>query len=501
LSWARRRPFDAWFLLGAVLAFGLYGWLARGAFPLGSRVGTREHYYTVAALALLHGHLWVPRQSLTFECFIVRGHCYGYFGIAPSLLRLPVVWILGTVAKTLRFEEIMFLLGFLTTAGGGWWICRQLVALWAPSAGPRARAVMGLASSVAGVGASPLLFLVSRPFVYEEALLWGVAFASVALGAAISLSLRPRFAALVILLAADTLGMLSRPTVGASALFATVVLGVGFLRRGHGTRLEEIPPRHRRWGVTLLLGAFVAFGSAPLVAYMKFHTFSPPYKDQRLLARYDPTALPAFEHFGGLNPVVFPTKVLSALRPDTLGWQDHPPFVTLQEIHPFVVWPAKASDIAWNPNAGITVTLAFDSVATVVALALVLAGLLHRRRAGTGPPGLAVTVSAMVLVSCLGPLALGMLFPGQAYRYAADWMPLFFAGVAVCLGAVAARLATRRYRAASAIVAGCILLGGQLLIQTSLATQNALTTGGAQNAVCHGAANPFGALGRMFCPD
>jgi hypothetical protein len=184
---------------------------AGGGFPLASRAGGREHYYTAAAIALLHGRLYVPHTFIGSECFKVHGHCYGYFGITPSLLRLPAVVIAGNSATNSNaFEAAFYILGFLTIAAAFWWLARQLVEWWAPALRPnRARAV-GFLGSVSGLGAAPLIFLVGRPLVYEEAILWGVAFAAVALAASVSVFRRPRSLTIVTLVVADLLAVSAR---------------------------------------------------------------------------------------------------------------------------------------------------------------------------------------------------------------------------------------------------------------------------------------------------
>jgi hypothetical protein len=500
-QWLRRSPFDAGFLIGGLFSLALYAFVAEGGFPLASRIGHREHYYTVAALGLLHGRLWVPRSALTFECFIVRGHCYGYFGIAPTLFRLPLAALFGPGIKDNRTELAFFLLGFFVLAGGTWWIARQLVALWAPAAGSGPLTWMGLLTGLAGLGATPLIFLVSRPLVYEEAILWGVAFGTVALGAAISLWRRPRASIVAVLLAADVLGMLSRPTSGASGLPATLLLGAWLLlearrrRRGRGSGLTARRPL--ALGLCLIAGTGLAAVSASGVNYAKFHAFSPPYPDQLLLEGKASHIAP-FSHFAGLNLAVLPTRIVAELRPDAIRLPSHRPFVAFGEFRPLIVWPAKPIDIVWEPMSSVTDTLPFDLLAALIGAGVVVGAGWRRWRSQRPDPALAIT--AIVAASALAALVVDMAFPGQTFRYLVDWLPALVIGLTIGLARVIGRPSVPRRRAAAVAVVTALLLGAQLFVQLSFAVQSGLTSDRAFRPHCSGSLNPYGPVGTLFCP-
>src|SRR5262245_39866543 len=64
-----------------------------GTFNFPKRVfdgGWSSHFFMAQADAMVHGHLDVAPEEIWSECFYKDGHCYGYFGITPSLLRLPL---------------------------------------------------------------------------------------------------------------------------------------------------------------------------------------------------------------------------------------------------------------------------------------------------------------------------------------------------------------------------------------------------------------------------
>ncbi|MGH2718570.1 MAG: hypothetical protein ACRDJU_08330 [Actinomycetota bacterium] len=494
-------PFDLGFLVGAGLSILLYLFIGQGGFPLAARSGGREHYYTAAALSLLHGHLYVPEAFIASECFLVHGRCYGYFGITPSLLRLPAVLFTGSSATSSDgFEAAFYVLGFVTAALGLWWLARQLVELWAPSLWRSRAWVVGFLLSVAGLGATPLIFLVGRPLVYEEAILWGVAFALVGLAAVVSVYRRPRTLTVAVLIAADILAALARPTVGYTAVLATLVVGILFVWFPQWLDLAPSRPP-RRWGWYLIVGAFIALLSAPAVIFAKFGTFGVPYKDS-ISVQAQPDQLKALSHPLGIDPAVLPTKLFSVLRPDSLDLLRHPPYVELGELTPTLLPPATPVDVngTWERTSSLTATLPFSAAALVASLVVV--GLALKRWRGTSTRNPALLITALVLVSAAGAMFMELLYPGETYRYIGDWLPLLAIGGSVGCAAVAAGLpCPARGRAAPIAVVACalLLLASQAVIQTAVAIENALVNGGERPAPCAGPADPYGSLGRTFC--
>lgn len=498
-------PFDAGFLAAAGACGLFYLWFLSSSLPLTDRIGARQHYYTAAALALLHGRLDVPVQNLGFECFMVHDRCYGYFGLAPTLLRLPLVLLLGARAQSDSFERVFLVLGFLTAAAGVWWISRQLMALWAPAARRRRLVVAGALAAACSLGASPMIFLVSRPLVYEEAILWGVAFACVALGAAIALRFRPRPALVGVLLAADTMGVLSRPTVGASALAATVGLGAWFLleawrrrsRPGSATAPLRGLGRPGGLGACLVAGALLAGVSASLVAYAKFGSIAPPYADQ-VLIRDNPSRVAEFSHFAGLNLAVLPTRLLSNLRPDSLSLTAHPPYVAFGEVTPTLVGPIQISDVTWEPTSSVTATMPGSSLLAMAGLICLGAAVWRWRTSRHPDPRLGV--SALAVASAGAALVVGLMFPGQIFRYLADWLPLLVLLSAIGLARLVSAGSRPGWRTGVAVTTLALAIGFQAVAQTAVAVGNGLTSY-QLSASCVWPGNHYGLLGEAFCPN
>ncbi len=137
-----------------------------------------NRYYDDQGKAILAGRLDVPCESIQPEAFVVEDRCYGYFGIAPSLLRIPLNLLFP------RYYGQWETLSMLTASTG--LLCLAYAMLLAllrlafttpsfPGTGdPR---YLFLFLLVLGLG-SPTIFLQSRTVLYHEAILWSCTFAA-----------------------------------------------------------------------------------------------------------------------------------------------------------------------------------------------------------------------------------------------------------------------------------------------------------------------------------
>jgi hypothetical protein len=135
-----------------------------------------SEFHSAQASSILNGHLNVPRDVLLGECFDFQQRCYGYFGPTPALVRMPVALVssqaatwdaLYLVASLSLSVVIALLIGMLhlrrlvsqdfLTYRGTTLVCAFVV-------------------YAITVGLSPLLIVLSRVAVYEEAISWSTFF-------------------------------------------------------------------------------------------------------------------------------------------------------------------------------------------------------------------------------------------------------------------------------------------------------------------------------------
>jgi len=218
--------------------------------------------YDSQAEHFLRGDVGVDAAASAHESMIVNGKVRMYFGPFPALLRIP--------------------LNFIYSAGHGKWsrisgFCAGLIALFA-FAGlvktalrsspllPRARNWVGNACVIGFALGSPLLLLLGNLSIYDEAIIWGMAWSIAALyfawrsriteGAALTRSL------LAFSFCAGA-ALLSRATFGAPFLLITPVLAICLFHR---------QPIRNITALLLPLGAALVFYL--FLSYARFGDFS-----------------------------------------------------------------------------------------------------------------------------------------------------------------------------------------------------------------------------------
>ena len=183
--------------------------------------------YDAQARAMMAGHFTLPNGSIGTEAFVHDGHQYTYFGIFPSLLRIPV--FLVTHALDGRLTAVSMLCGWLVTA-----LFASLL-LWRIRVVLRGEAHLGwmetisygvlLASVLAG---SVLLYLASQPNQYSEDLVWSVALASGSLFALLGVVERPSWGRVVACGTLVLLTNLNRATTGYACVIAALLMAAWF---------------------------------------------------------------------------------------------------------------------------------------------------------------------------------------------------------------------------------------------------------------------------------
>ena len=131
-------------------------------------------FYNAQAEAMIHGRLDVDRKAIQGECFDYQERCYGYFGITPSLIRVPLLGVLRLVRSALTpiFLSVAILLAYWATLR----LVEQSISTLAPPGTPTWLAIGYHAAAVVALGPGSTLIFLTRPAVYEEAAAWGIAF-------------------------------------------------------------------------------------------------------------------------------------------------------------------------------------------------------------------------------------------------------------------------------------------------------------------------------------
>ncbi|MES2693163.1 MAG: hypothetical protein V4773_06795 [Verrucomicrobiota bacterium] len=215
------------FALTAVFCLVVFGWmLTYGTFRF---VAEDEFgsFYDHQAISLLHGHWDVPEPALAGEAFVVAGKNYGYFGPTPSLLRLPFALFGAGIG---RLTRAYMMLDYAACLVGGYRLLLWAVRRRAPAKTRPAHWQTILLTLAVGLG-STVFFLGSRPYVYHEAILCGVAFALWSLWCSLRFLDAPHSRWWLGALACGVLSVHARPPLGLSALTFLGVVALVFVVR------------------------------------------------------------------------------------------------------------------------------------------------------------------------------------------------------------------------------------------------------------------------------
>ena len=243
-------------LLGAAAALVLFVGLLTyggGALLAEDQLGG---FYEAQTRALFDGHLDVDPDAVTFEGFRVGDRTYIYQGPVPALLRMPVMAVTdrfdGRLTRISMLAAYLLALGAIIQLG---WRMRVLVR----GTGPVGRFEAASAGIVTfGAGASTLLFLGARAWVYHEALLWGAALALASFAALVRWLVDPTRGWRGLAWAAGLAGaaLLSRPSVGAGPVAGARAWSACASWSGCG---RPRPARRQAWArvAGLFLGALL----------------------------------------------------------------------------------------------------------------------------------------------------------------------------------------------------------------------------------------------------
>jgi hypothetical protein len=494
-----------YFTIAVLLAIGVmaipYLWVlwdlwSHSADPL--RGAPSDYFYDIQARAMFHGHLSLPNSKLGIEGFVHDGRTYTYFGIFPSLIRMPILLLTSRFDGALTAPSL--LLAWMMTA-----LFSSLM-LWRLRVVTRGRAILGRAEAgsygvlmAAILGGSVIVYLAATPFVFNEDFAWSVPLTVGSLFALLGVMERPstgRVWACGILV---LLTNLDRTPAGYACVIGAGLVALWFFfGRGGAT--------NKRWAAPMIVVAVVAFAASCFVTYAKFGTpVGLPMADQvwatvnahrrYFLAANDGKAF---------SLAFLPSTVVAYLQPFGIHFSTWFPFVETP------LAPAAAI------GAVLDETYPTASVPATMPLLFLLAcwGTIVAFR----PKGLvSFRLTRIVMITGVAATAGVFLWGYISERYMADMMPFLIVASGVGLIEVWRRFEGRS-RKARGTVLGIVTVVGiyciavnfalavgpseqmtQSQIQDFVATEQSLSLSPLANTVQHGATLPnWAPYGQLF---
>lgn len=274
-----------------------------------------NHFYSAQASSLLDGHVDVPVAALPGECIMERGKCYGYFGITPSILRLPVVAFnpsRGLAGGFLLFAALLGMISSVLVVNEIW---AQAARRWASdfNHSPWWSSAVFIMSLVA-VTLGSIFYQLTQPNVYHEAIAWCVAFTTVGFWLILKWFGTGRIVYLWLAVVSMVFAANARPTamVTAMALGVVIVILVCLDGRPWRAKVRHIPPA--------LSLASLPFGTAVAVFMWKFHSPTPNFTHHVQMGGGNPAWAAMSLANGGkfISPEFLPTMLWAYFRPDSL---------------------------------------------------------------------------------------------------------------------------------------------------------------------------------------
>lgn len=447
-----------WFAVLASAAFGLFffGFATKWTFDPWT-IGTfwPGHFFSAQADAMLHGRLWIDRTDLPGECVFVDGRCTGYFGLAPSVVRLPLVLLLG-VSRS-EMTGLFLAIAAAVALWGALDLCRRVVERQGHGGDGWSAGYVLVAAVVLGPGG--VLMLVSDPYVYQEAILWSVAATVIGVNLFWRWWIERRDRQFVGATLALVVAAASRPTAALVGLVLAVAVIGACVRARRMSRRATLGSLAIAFlpGLVMVAGFFAKFGE-PLPPAEGYEGLDYVY-----VARI-------IENNGGefgTSARFLPTALFAYMRPDTLQLSSGWPPVGFRFGRPFgnedkeriTYLPPLAQDsINVERNVSLTNVMPLPLAATVAATVMIV----RRRRQRF----------ELAILAALATLPL-IMFTTQtiASRYLGDFFPLVAVGTAFGAPLVGSLRRTRWITQYVVFLAVVILSAVSVPVVLSLASQ------------------------------
>ncbi|HXY28693.1 MAG TPA: hypothetical protein VEH82_10470 [Acidimicrobiales bacterium] len=399
------------------------------------------NFYDLQAEAMIHGHLWVQKKPLGIEAFIHDGRAFTYFGLFPSILRIPLLLVAPGTSGHLTLVSIF----------GGWLLTALFTSLllWRVRVLLRAPAALGVTEAVTyGVliatvlGGSLFLYLAALPWVYHEDLVWSVGLTVGTVFVLLGILQRPSRGRVLAAGALMLAGNLDRlPTAWGCVFGAVLVAGWFALGRGG--------VENKRWALPVLAAGLVPLAVGCAVNMAKFGVpFGFNFADQvwTQVNAHRRTFLRA-NGGRGWSLAFLPTTLRTYLSPFGIRFQSVFPFITIPASSPVAVGNVVFDRLYRTPSiVPANPLLCLLSIWAVIAT--------FRRRASTGAKLLRIPLAAAASGAAV-VLVWGYIAP----RFEMDFMPFLVVGGVVGLVDLWNHRPPMGRRARRLTVTGVIVLG------------------------------------------
>ncbi len=399
--------------------------------------GYASNFYDLQARAMFHGHLSIVPGALKGEAFVHDGRQYTYFGLFPSLIRMPILAVTHSLDG--RLTAPLMLIAWLLTAifsAALIWRIRILARGTGELGGVEAAAYGVLVATI--MCGSVLVSLASAPWVFSEDLAWSVALTVGTMFALVGVVERPSMGRVVVSGCLILGANLTRGSTGYACVLGAVLVA-GWLALGRGESAN------RRWAPPMMVAGLVPLAIGSAVTYAKFGIlFGLPVSAQIVYQAF------GLNHFGSGN--YFGLHYV----PSTLRAYFQPFGLRLSPVFPFVTLPSA-------PAAAVGGVFLYgtDRTASVPSsMPLLLCGGLWGTVSSFRPqlPG-GLSRLRVVLIAAAAAGGTVIIYGWIENRFLADFLPFLILASAVGFVDFWRRLETRNRSVRTIVLAVVTVLG------------------------------------------
>jgi hypothetical protein len=401
-------------------------WVLWGPFnPLRLTV-YENNFYDLQARAMFHGHLYLQNGALGIEGFVHDGRTYTYFGLFPSIIRMPILLFTSSLDGKLTAPYMLAA-----------WLLTGLFAsmlLWRVRFLVRGDVAMGRAEATAfGVllatimGGTIWMLLAANPYVFNEDIAWSICLTLGSIFALLGVIERPSrgrvIASGVLILCAN----LDRATTGWACAVGAGLIAAWFLVGLGG-------PENRRWFLPVLGAGLIPLLIGCAVNYSKFGVLFGVSNFEQVWTHVNAyrRKFLAANHDAEEGTIFVPTNVLTYFRPDGLR---------ITSVFPFVTLPASPP----TPLGGVLFDRLYRTASLPASSPLLFLLSIWGCVTAFRPKSIGKVARTRLLLLAAGSAGAALMLWGYiAPRYLGDFVPFLALASAVALADIFRRLAGRR---------------------------------------------------------
>jgi hypothetical protein len=390
-----------------------------------------RNFFSAQLESILHGQLNVSPSDLPSECYIYRGLCYGYYGITPSIFRIPLIYLFGYRG----FSDMMVILAVAFGILGSILLVNQVWRMF-EAREPHvdsdqlrfSRRTLYVAVVVAA-GPGNILFQLSVPTVYWEAIAWGSGLSVFGVLFLLRWIEKRSIKSIVVAGFFFILSANARPTGAVTALVCGIVLMIY-------SHLYLRGAVHRFTNAAFLAMAGLPMLSMVSIFWLKVHMLIPSLSLNEEIPK-TPWWAAIWKANGGKGTGLefIPSNLVSYLRPDSLGFRNGFHLSILRSgILPFdYIPPLHTGGMYTEATASISALAPFACILLLIVLVKpkLIDGWQLVENSYENPRQIPAWMIRGLTLGALAGVGITLAFCSNSNRYLGDFAPGMIVGLAL----------------------------------------------------------------------